>query len=76
MAQALQDIGKHVIFFLAIVKNIWYLASYFVFIIRQDMRVVPDNEFEEGKSGNRDRESHKDSNGSEPMDTENGKMDS
>jgi hypothetical protein len=40
------------------------------------MRVVPDNEFEEGKSGNRDRESHKESNGSEPMDTENGKMES
>jgi hypothetical protein len=46
-----------------------------VFIL-QDMRVVPDNEFEEGKSGNRDRESHKDSNGSEPMDTDNSKMES
>jgi len=43
--------------------------------IMKDRRVDADNEFEEGKSGNRNAESHRDSNGAEPMDVENGKTD-
>lgn len=41
--------------------------------IMKDRRAEPDNEFEEGKSGNRNVESHRESNGAEPMEVENGK---
>jgi hypothetical protein len=42
--------------------------------IMKDRRVEADNEFEEGKSGNRNAESHSNG-GAEPMEVENGKGD-
>ena len=37
-----------------------------------DKRVEPDNEFESGKSGNKNNQNHGYTNGAEPMETENG----
>ena len=43
--------------------------------ILKDRRVEPDNEFEEGKSGNRNNEAHSNGAAGEPMEVENGKAD-
>merc|ERR1719348_1507812 len=41
-----------------------------------DKRIEPDNEFESGKSGNKNAQNHGETNGAEPMETENGVADS
>merc|ERR1712130_906337 len=41
-----------------------------------DKRVEPDNEFESGKSGNKNAQNHGETNGAEPMETDNGVADS
>jgi len=41
-----------------------------------DKRIEPENEFESGKSGNKNSVNHGETNGAEPMDTDNGTSDS
>ena len=41
-----------------------------------DKRIEPENEFESGKSGNKNSVNHGETNGAEPMETDNGSADS
>ena len=41
-----------------------------------DKRVEPENEFESGKSGNKNSVNHGETNGAEPMETDNGSAES